>query len=77
MSSSKVLVQRESSAKGSARIPMSPSTGSIHSNPGHYINPGMNRQIADFGIQSKPMKNKNNNVGNNGIPSRKFYAAAG
>jgi hypothetical protein len=56
---------------------MSPSTGSIHSNPGHYINPGMNRQIADFGIQSKPMKNKNNNVGNNGIPSRKFYAAAG
>ena len=75
MSSSKVLVQRESSAKGSARIQKSPSTGSIHSNPGHYINPGMNRQIADFGIQSKPVKN--NNVGNNGIPSRKFYAAAG
>lgn len=72
--SSKVLVQRGPSANGSSRK-LSPSSASgIGSNASHYVNPQVNRQLADFGIQGKP---KQSNVGNQGNPaSRKFNPAA-
>ena len=64
---------RGPSANGSARGSSPTSSTGVMANAANYIKPQVNRQIADFGLQSKT---KQNNIGNQGIPgSRKFNPA--